>query len=92
MKALSQFFNILSVVIVILLQQGLVFAIGLVFYSQSSPFLGIVIWCLAIPMLYLNYNSWKGIMKYGTILFFTANSDTSSIDVKPENNLYREGV
>jgi hypothetical protein len=36
--------------------------------------------------------TWKGIMKYGVILFFTANRDTSSIDVKPEDNPYKEGI
>ena len=92
MKILNKIFNAISAIIAILFQQGIVVALGLIVYSQSGLLWGVVVWCLAIPMLYLNYKTWKGIMKYGVILFFTANRDTSSIDVKPEDNLYKEGI
>lgn len=92
MKTISLIFNALSAVIVILLQQGFVLGLGLLVYSQSGMIWGVIVWCLGLPMLYLNYLTWKGIMKYGVIMFFTANRDTSSIDVKPEDNPYKEGI
>jgi hypothetical protein len=92
MKTLNQIFNGLAAIIAILVQQGFVIGLGLIVYAQSSLLWGIVVWCLTIPMVYLNIKTWKGIMKYGVILFFTTNRDTSSIDVKPEDNPYKEGI
>ena len=92
MKTIDVLFNALAAIIAILVQQGLVFGLGLLVYAQGGMIWGIAVWCLAIPMLYVNYKTWKGIMRYGVILFFTANRDTSSIDVKPEDNPYREGI
>jgi len=92
MKILTKIFNILSAIIFILFQQGIIFVVGLIVYAQSNLFWGIVIWLLSIPMIYINIQTWKGVMKYGVILFITANSDTSSIDIKSENNPYRDGI
>ena len=92
MKTLNLLFNGLAAIITILAQQGFILALGLLVYAKSGLLWGVLVWCLAIPMLYLNFQTWKGIMKYGVILFFTANRDTSEIDVKPENNPYKEGI
>jgi len=91
MKTLRLIFRIITAIIFIIAQHALVIGLGILIYSTSGIYWGIVIWCLSIPMLWLNYWTWKYVMKYGVILFYTANRDTSEIDVKPENRPYRDG-
>jgi hypothetical protein len=92
MNTLTKIFNILSAIIFILFQQGIIIVIGFIVYAQSNLFWGIAIWLLTLPMIYVNIQTWKGVRKYGVLLFITANSDTSSIDIKPKNNPYKEGI
>ncbi len=63
-------FNLITAIITVLFQQGIVIGFGYIVYAQSKPIWGIVVWPLAIPMLYLNYKTWQGIMNYG--LFYSS--------------------
>ncbi len=94
MKNIALVFRFLSALIMVIFQQGLIIGIGFLIYAQSSLVVAIIVWCLCIPMLYVNYKTYKYVMKYGVINFVTMNADTSEIDVpkgkrwydKEENN------
>lgn len=90
MSGLIQFFNILAAIFFMVLQQCLVIGIGILVLDSSGLEYAIIVWMLSIPMIYLNIATWKYMMKYGLISFLTANSDTSEIDVKPEERPYKK--
>ena len=81
MKTLIFIFRIMVIIILIVFQQVFIIGIGLLVYAKSSETLGMVIWFLCLPMLYINYQTYKYIMKHGFINFITINADTSEIDV-----------
>lgn len=72
----------------IVFQQGLIVAIGFFIYAQSSLTIAVLVWCLCIPMLYVNYKTYKHVMKYGFINTMTMNADTSDIDVPKGKRWY----
>lgn len=86
-KTIIQF---LFATVLVIFQQGLGFVFGLLAYDYAGLFWGIVVWLLFIPMLYLNYWTYRYVFKHGIILFMTANADTSEIDIHPEDNPYRK--
>ena len=81
MKTLIFIFRIMVIIILIVFQQVFIIGIGLLVYTKSSEIVGIVIWFLCLPMLYINHQTYKYIMKHGFINFITINADTSEIDV-----------
>lgn len=88
MNKLGIVLRFLAAIILIILQQGLIFGIGFLIYAQSSLTVAIVVWCLCIPMLFVNYKTYKYVMKHGLIDFFTINADTSEIDVANGKRFY----
>ena len=88
MKTLKTIIRLIVIIILIVIQQGMIIGIGLIVYAQSSNIIGILIWLLCIPMLYINYKTYKYIMKYGFINFMTINADTSDIDVPKGKRWY----
>ncbi len=90
MKILTFIVRILVITILVIFEQGLVIGIGILVYAQSSLAMAVVIWCLCIPMLYINYQTYKLIMKHGIINFMTMNADTSEIDVPKGKRWYDE--
>jgi len=80
-------FRSLVAIILVLLQQGLVIFTGIV-ALESSLTIGIVIFLICIPMLWVNKMTWKYIHKYGVINFNTINADTSEIDVPKGKRWY----
>lgn len=67
--------------VIVIMQQLLLIAFGLLAYDQERFLWAVVIWSLCIPMVYLNKWTIKLVMKYGIINFFTMNADTSELDV-----------
>lgn len=90
MNPFKKIIQFLYATILVIFQQGLVVLLGLLAYDYLGMVWGIIIWLLFIPMLYLNYWTYRYVFKHGVILFMTANADTSEIDVPPENNPYRK--
>ena len=88
MKNVALFFRFLLAVIMIIFQQLMIIGIGFIIYSQSSLIIAIVVWCLCIPMLYVNYKTYLHVMKYGVVNTMTMNADTSEIDVPKGNRWY----
>lgn len=88
MKILKTIIRLIVIIFLIVIQQGMIIGIGLLVYAQSSKTIGILIWLLCIPMLYINYKTYKYIMKYGFINFMTINADTSDIDVPKGKRWY----
>ena len=88
MKTLKTIIRLIVIIFLIVIQQGMITGIGLLVYAQSSNIIGILIWLLCIPMLYINYKTYKYIMKYGFINFMTINADTSDIDVPKGKRWY----
>lgn len=91
MKTTAFIFRLIVIALLILFQQGLIFVIGFLVFTQGSTIGAIVVWLLAIPMLYLNYKTYRLIMKYGIINFITVNADTSEIDVPKGDRWYDGG-
>ena len=91
MKIFVFIIRLFSILIFVLSQQGLIIGIGALVYFQSSEILGMLIWILCIPMLYVNYLTARNVMKYGLIDFLTMNVDTSEIDVPKGKRWYDEG-
>ena len=88
MKILILLFRIIVIIILIVFQQVFIIGIGFLVYDKSSETVGIVIWFLCLPMLYINYQTYKYIMKHGVINFITINADTSEIDVSKGKRWY----
>ena len=88
MKTVTLIFRFLVSIITVIFQQALIIGIGFLVYAQSSQSVAIVIWCLCIPMLYLNYKTYKHIMKFGLINTMTMNADTSELDVPKGERWY----
>lgn len=88
MKILKTIIRLIVIIFLIVIQQGMIIGIGLLVYAQSSNIIGILIWLLCIPMLYINYKTYKYIIKYGFINFMTINADTSDIDVPKGKRWY----
>ncbi|NNK81789.1 MAG: hypothetical protein HKO92_01575 [Flavobacteriaceae bacterium] len=92
MKTLKTIIRLLAAVILIAFQQALIIGIGFLVYVENSNTIGILIWLLCLPMLYLNYKTYKYVMKYGFINFMTINADTSDIDVPKGKRWYDDKV
>lgn len=90
MNPFKKIIQFIYATILVVFQQGLVVLLGLLAYDYFGMVWGIIIWLLSIPMLYLNYWTYRYVFKHGIILFMTANADTSEIDVPRENNPYRK--
>ena len=88
MKTIKFLIRIIIAILFIIFQQAFIIGIGLLVYAQSSETFGIVIWFLCLPMLYINYKTYKYVMKFGFIDFITINADTSEIDVKKGKRWY----
>ena len=88
MKTLKTIIRLIVIIFLIVIQQGMIIGIGLLVYAQSSKTIGILIWLLCIPMFYINYKTYKYLMKYGFINFMTINADTSDIDVPKGKRWY----
>lgn len=82
--------KVLAAVLVVLCQQALLIGLGLLLYERVHPILGVVLWLLCIPMLKINKQTYRYILKNGLITFYALNADTSEIDVPRENSLYQE--
>lgn len=88
MKVLIFIIRFITSIFIIVLQQALIIGISFLVYAQSSTTIGIVLAFLCLPMLYVNYETYKHIMKYGLINFITINADTSEIDVPKGKRWY----
>lgn len=88
MKRIVQIVRFITAIILIIFQQVFIIGIGFLVYSQSSLVVAIIIWCLCIPMLYLNYETYKHIMRYGLINTMAMNADTSELDVPKGKRWY----
>lgn len=88
MKILKTIIRLIVIIFLIVIQQAMIIGIGLLVYAQSSNIIGILILLLCIPMLYINYKTYKYIIKYGFINFMTINADTSDIDVPKGKRWY----
>jgi hypothetical protein len=90
MKTLTFLTRMIISIFFIIIQHAFVFGLGLIVYAQTSEVLGIAVWLLSIPMIYINYKTYKHIMRHGVIKFMTMNADTSDIDVAKGKRLYDE--
>ncbi|MEM7163155.1 MAG: hypothetical protein AAF487_12030 [Bacteroidota bacterium] len=90
MSLLIKLIRYISIGILVILQQGLLIVLGILSYAQNINVLAIVFWSLCLPMVYVNYQTYKLILKHGIINFTTMNSDTSEIDVPKGNRWYDE--
>lgn len=88
MKFLTILVRVIISIFLIVLQQAFIFGLGFLVYAQSSEVVGIVVWLLCLPMIYINYKTYKHIMRHGVIKFMTLNADTSDIDVPKGKRLY----
>ena len=88
MKTIKFLIQLIVIIILIAFQQAFIIGIGFLVYAESSETVGIVIWFLCLPMLYINYQTYKYIMKHGVINFMTINADTSEIDVPKVKRWY----
>ena len=90
MKYLTILVRVIISVIIIILQQAFIVGLGLLIYFENSKAVGILVLLLCLPMIYINYKTYKHIMRHGVIKFLTLNADTSDIDVPKGKRLYDE--
>lgn len=85
-----KFINIVTSIILIIFQQGLIIVLGLLIYSQNSNAVGLAFFLLCIPMLYINYLTSRYVLKYGIVHFLGINADTSEIDIPKDKRWHNE--
>jgi hypothetical protein len=86
-KILIVIFRHIVAIILVLAQQLFVLILALMVMNENET-AGMITRVLHIPMLWMNYWTWKYVCKYGSINFATMNADTSEIDVKKGERWY----
>lgn len=77
-------FRKISALFICILQQGFILFMAILLADVHLA-LGIGVALLCIPMFKMNKLTYRYILKYGLIRTFSANADTSEIDVKKED-------
>lgn len=82
MTNFQDIFRFFMAMIFVMFQQAVVITIGLVVYAQSGLGWGCFCWFFCIPMIWLNFVTFKHVTKYGMVKSTGDTTDTSSIDVR----------
>ena len=88
MNMIIKLIRIIAIIFFILFQQGFIVVLGYYFYIKEYHGAAVVVWLLCLPMIYINYHTYKFIMKFGLVNYHTINADTSDLDVEKGKRWY----